>query len=184
MNELNSHNESRKLVINTLSVGKIYEIYTRYLFEKIKQLGISDIIFCVTSDSDFSDKLVDSNIRVDFNLLKDHSIDNSRASTGVYRSTMFKYYLKSLAIKNAAIKFPDHSILHIDCDMIPDEKFNLESIYKNSDSGIYCGEFVTCSGHYGILHGENGVIQIHRKIPHILMVYILIHYNDINKQNY
>ena len=62
---------NRKLVINTLSVGKIYEIYTRYLFKKIKQLGISDIIFCVTSDSDFSDKLVDSNIRVDFNLLKD-----------------------------------------------------------------------------------------------------------------
>ena len=130
----------RKLVINTLSVGKIYEIYTRYLFKKIKELGIDDIIFCVTSDSDFSDKLVDSNIRVEFNLLQDHSIDNSRASTGVYRSTVFKYYLKSLAIKNAAIKFPDHSILHIDCDMIPDEKFNLESIYKNSDSGIYCND--------------------------------------------
>ena len=158
---------NRKLVINTLSVGKIYEIYTRYLFKKIKQLGISDIIFCVTSDSDFSDKLVDSNIRVDFNLLKDHSIDNSRASTGVYRSTVFKYYLKSLAIKNAAIKFPDHSVLHVDCDSIPDEKFNLESIYENGDAGIYCGEFVTCSGHYGILHDENGVIQINRKIPHI-----------------
>jgi len=158
---------NRKLVISTLSVGKIYEIYTRYLFEKIKQLGISDIIFCVTSDGDFSDKLVGSNISVDFNLLQDHSIDNSRASTGVYRSTVFKYYLKSLAIKNAAIKFPNHSILHVDCDSIPDEKFNLESIYKNSDAGIYCGEFVTCSGHYGILNDENGAIQINRKIPHI-----------------
>jgi hypothetical protein len=157
----------KKLIISTLSIGYIYQIYTRYLFNKIKQLGSSDIIFCVTSDSDFSDKLVDSRVQVDFNLLKDHSIDNSRASTGPYRSTVFKYYLKSLAIKNAAIKFPNHSILHVDCDSFPDEKFDLKSIYKNTDVGIYCGEFVTCSGHYGILYDENGVIQINKKIPYI-----------------
>jgi hypothetical protein len=158
---------NRKLVISTLSIGKIYEIYTRYLFKKIRELGITDIIFFVTSDNDFSDKLIDSNVRVEFNLLEDHSINNSRASTGVYRSTIFKYYLKSLAIKNAAIKFPHYHILHIDCDSIPDEKFNLESIYGNSDAGIYCGEFVTCSGHYGITRDESGEIQVNKKIPHI-----------------
>jgi hypothetical protein len=157
----------KKLIINTLSIGYVYEIYTRYLFKQINKLGIEDIIFCVTSDRDFSKSLKGSSVDVSFNLLTDHSAANSGASDNIYRSTVFKYYLKSLAIKNAAIKFPNHSILHVDCDSIPDEKFDLKSIYKNSNVGIYCGEFVTCSGHYGILYDENGAIQINKKIPYI-----------------
>ena len=167
-----------KLVINTLSIGFVYEIYTRYLLKQINKLGIKDILFCVTSDKDFSKSLKSSSVEVSFNLLTEHSATNSGASDDIYRSTVFKYYLKSLAIKYAAREFPNHPILHIDCDSIPNENFNLEFVNENNSSGIYCGEFVTCSGNYSIIKNNVGEIHLNEKILPIFQKYL----NNIKKE--
>ena len=151
----------KKLVICTLSIGKLYEIYTRYLFKQLDFLDIKDISYSVTADTDFSRQLVSQNIKVDFHVLDKTVIENSRASKGLKKTTVFKYYLKSLAIKNTVKIYPGHPILHIDCDSIPDKDFGLSFLKDKDAAGIWCGEFVNCSGNYGSPVGE---IEIHKKI--------------------
>ena len=117
-----------------------------------------EIDLCITSDHYFGDKIKSNKVRCHFNILDKELVEKTQKSSGVNKTTCFKYYYKSYALKYAAAMFPGASICHTDCDIIPNSEFSLDRFLSfNKPNTIYCPNTVSCSGSYGGPYEQDGV---------------------------
>jgi hypothetical protein len=158
------------IIFNTLSIGYLYELYTRFYIKQLDLITDFEINFCITSDQYFGNKINSKKIKCYFNILDKNLINNTHKSNGINKTTCFKYYYKSLALKYCVSTFPNLSICHTDCDIIPNKQFNLNKFLNlNKSNTIYCPNTVSCSGGYGGPYKEDGkTLNITPKLKYIM----------------
>lgn len=133
------------------------------------------INLCITSDTNFSDKINSQKIKCYFNILDTNTVNNTHKSDNNFaKTTCFKYFYKSYAIKYAANMFPNSSICQTDCDIIPNKEFNISRFFKfEKPNTLYCPNTVNCYGGYGdYTSSDNEEIKINRKLKYIMSQFI------------
>lgn len=162
----------KNIVLSTLAIGDLYEYFVRLFIKKLDKICQDKINFCITSDRDFCEKISSEKICCHFNILDKEVVDPSGYTRpGCGKSTYFKYYLKSLALKYSATTFPGMSICHTDSDILPTNNFN-ESFDKMNESGLYCMNIVRCSGDYHRYQNDNGEVIVNEKLRKIVNHFI------------
>ena len=147
-----------EIIFSTLCVGDLYEKYTRFYIKKLQSIPDLEIDLCITSDHYFGDKIKPGKIRCHFNVLSEEIIKKTHKSDAAYnKTTCFKYFYKAHALKYAASNFPDKSICHTDCDIIPNSEFSISRFLRlDKSKTLYCPNTVSCSGGYGGPYEQDG----------------------------
>lgn len=162
-----------KIVLSTLAVGDLYENFTKLFVKRLEKIYKNEINLCVTSDRDFCEKINSDTVCCNFNILDENLVKSSGYTLpGNGKSTYFKYYLKSLALKYAALQFPDSSICHTDCDILPTSRFSDETFSLMDKKGLYCSNIVRCSGDYHMFQNDKGEVQVNHKLKSIVNHFI------------
>lgn len=172
------------IVFSTLSIGYLYELYTRFYIKNLDIISDDNIKLCITSDKDFSNKINSKKVKCYFNILHKNTVNKTHKSDNNFgKTTCFKYFYKSYAIKYAANMFPDSSICHTDCDIIPNKEFQINRFFKfEKPNTLYCPNTVSCSGGYGDAYSsDNKTIEIKPKLKEIMNYFIpeFTDYKDI-----
>lgn len=166
------------LVLSVLAVGDLYEFFTRLYVKKLDEIYDKEINLCITSDREFCEKINSEKVCCHFNVLDKEIVEPSGyTKPGHGKSTYFKYYLKSIALKYSANTFPNSSICHTDCDILPTSNFSDEVFAKMNEEGLYCSNTVRCSGDYHQYQRENGELMINEKLRRITNQFIPL-FND------
>jgi hypothetical protein len=163
----------KNVVLSVLAVGDLYEYFTRLYIKKLDKIYNKEINLCITSDRDFCEKINSEKVCCFFNVLDESVVKPSGYTLpGHGKSTYFKYYLKSMALKYSATKFPNYSICHTDCDILPTKEFSDITFDLMNVPGLYCSNIVRCSGDYHRFQNDNGDIIINEKLKKIVNHFI------------
>lgn len=162
------------VVFSTLSIGDLYETYTRFYIKKLELLSDFKINLCITADRDFSNKIRSKKVECYFNILDDEIVSKTDMARGVNKTTCFKYFYKSYALKFAVNRFPGASICHTDSDIIPNKEFSeTRFLSLNKENTLYCHNTVNCAGDYGDPIVKDGEVQnIKPKLKSIMKEFI------------
>jgi hypothetical protein len=155
-------------VISTLCIGDLYEKYCKLLLYKLSTIVNEEIHVCITTNKYFNVQLDNTNIKYYFNILPNSTLDTPYSDT-INRTTLFKYFYKTYAIKYAAHLFPTSSICHIDVDMEPQNHI-IEFLSQNhKPNTIYVRNYdINCQGGYGKPIIENNNLRIHDKLKFLV----------------
>ena len=166
----------KEIIFSTLSVGDLYEKYTRFYIKNLDLISDFEIDFCITSDHYFGDKIKSNKIRCHFNILDQEIVNNTHKSDKDYnKTTCFKYFYKAHALKYAATNFPGRSICHTDCDIKPNTEFGINRFLSfDKPNTLYCPNTVSCSGCYGgpSYANDGKTLEINRKLKYIMDKFI------------
>jgi hypothetical protein len=163
----------KNVTLSVLSVGDLYENFTRLFIKKLDLIYNDKINLCITTDRDFSQKINSEKVICHFNVLSNDIVKPSGYTLpGHGKSTFFKYYLKSLALSYSARVLPDNSICHTDADVLPTSGFNKSCFDSFTEKGLYCSNIVKCSGDYHQVYNAAGEIMINHKLKTIVNHYM------------
>lgn len=164
-----------EIIFSTLSVGNLYEKYTIFYIKKLELISDFEINFCITSDHHFGDKIKAGKVKCHFNILGEDLVNSTHKSDNHYnKTTCFKYFYKSYALEYAAKMFPNKSICHTDCDIVPNKQFSVNRFLSfDKTNTLYCPNTVSCSGGYGGPSKQDGrTINIVPKLKYIMDEFI------------